>query len=75
MPAEKRMTSLLRHHRRSTGVDIGYELAQALRLEVSVGYDMGLLPDSRGGSSSTWQLERRYGRWMLVHEAVTMHRD
>jgi hypothetical protein len=46
-----------------------------LRLEVSLRYDMGLLPDTRGGTSSTWQLERRKGRWVLIDEAVTMHYD
>ena len=46
-----------------------------LRLEVSVRYDLGLLPDSRGGNSSTWHLKRRHGRWELVDEAVTMHYD
>jgi hypothetical protein len=46
-----------------------------LGLDLMVRYDMGLLPDSRGGSSSTWQLERRKGRWVLVGEAVTMNID
>jgi hypothetical protein len=46
-----------------------------LRLEVSLRYDMGLLPDTRGGTSSTWQLERRNGRWVVVDKAVTMHYD
>jgi len=36
---------------------------------------MGLLPDSRGGNSSTWHLKRCHGRWVLVDEAVTMHYD
>jgi hypothetical protein len=46
-----------------------------LRLEVSMRYDMGLLPDTRGGTSSTWQLERRNGRWVVVDKAVTMNYD
>lgn len=46
-----------------------------LRLEVSVRYDMGLLPDSRGGFSSTWKLERRQGRWVLVDRKVDLYID
>src|SRR5690349_10736297 len=46
-----------------------------LRLEVSLRYDMGLLPDSRGGTSSTWKLERRRGRWVLVDRKVDLHID
>lgn len=51
------------------------ESKNKLRLELTVRYDMGLLPDSRSGSSSTWQLERREGRWELVSKAVTMNFD
>ena len=46
-----------------------------LRLNVSVRYDMGLLPDTRGGTSSTWQLERRNGQWVVTDKDVTMHYD
>jgi len=46
-----------------------------LRLNVSVRYDMGLLPDTRGGTSWTWQLERRNGQWVVTDKDVTMHYD
>lgn len=38
-------------------------------------YDMGLLPDSRGGNEQLWQIARKDGRWVVLDMESTLHWD
>jgi hypothetical protein len=50
-----------------------------LRLELSVRYDQGLGPESRGGYEETWHLRRRLqrdtGGWSVVKRETTLYID
>lgn len=46
-----------------------------LTLEVHTRFDMGLLPDSRGGSEESWTLLRKGGHWSVADRRVTMNID
>jgi len=35
-------------------------------IDVHTYYDMGLMPDSRGGNAAIWELEKQQGRWTVV---------
>jgi len=46
-----------------------------LRLELSVRYDQGLTPESRGGYEETWHLRRVAERWTVVRRELTLNVD
>lgn len=51
--------------------------ADAGRYEVVVYiyYDMGLLPESRGGYSERWTIAHQNDRWVVLEEETTLHWD
>lgn len=44
-------------------------------VEVSIYYDMGLFPESRGGYSERWNVAHQDGRWLLLDKETTLHWD
>ena len=44
-------------------------------VEVSIYYDMGLLPDSRGGYSERWTVAHQTGGWVVLDKETTLHWD
>jgi len=46
-----------------------------LTVEVHTRFDMGLLPESRGGSEENWTLLRKGGRWSVANRETTMNID
>jgi hypothetical protein len=44
-------------------------------LEISIYYDMGLSPESRGGYSEQWKVACQEGRWVFLSKETTMHWD
>lgn len=49
--------------------------ADKYQVEVSIYYDMGLLPDSRGGFSERWTVAHENGRWTVLDQKTMMHWD
>ncbi|HXU33498.1 MAG TPA: hypothetical protein VN851_23260 [Thermoanaerobaculia bacterium] len=46
-----------------------------LTLDVHTRFDMGLTPESRGGSEETWTLTKKGGRWSVTNRETTMNID
>jgi hypothetical protein len=53
----------------SPGAAGGYEL------ELSIYYDMGITPESRGGYSEVWRVAHQEGRWVVLAKETTLHWD
>ena len=44
-------------------------------VEVSIHYDMGLFPESRGGYSERWTIAQEKGNWVALDKETTLHWD
>jgi hypothetical protein len=44
-------------------------------VEIRIYYDMGLIPESRGGYSERWKVARQKGRWVVLSKETTMNWD
>ena len=44
-------------------------------VEIRIYYDMGLLPESRGGYAERWTVAHEGGRWAVLDRKTTLHWD
>lgn len=51
------------------------ETSDSAVVDVHTYYDMGLLPDSRGGNAATWELERSGNQWTVTSKELYLAWD
>lgn len=54
---------------------IKLETSNRMIVDLHTYYDMGIMPDSRGGNAQKWKLEKKSGNWVLTGKKRYMFWD